>query len=460
MSWIQGGACRSHCVLTALAVTLVSGCAHYPHTPPLGPEPIGPGYSLQRLSGAEFVGDGLFVILTLSGGGTRAAALAHGVLLEMARWKRPGQAGTLLDEVDLISSVSGGSFAAAHFALHGASGLEDFSKRFLYRNAEWALAWRMALFGSKLIFSPYYSRADLVADYWKDKVFGKATFGDLLPRPFLLINATEAALGTQFSFVQEQFSPLCADLLRFPVYRAVTASSAFPGAINPVTLEKDRACDYSPPDWAVQAAEGPVDMYESDWAGSLRVHAGSGVRYVHLLDGGVSDNLGLRPIVAALDSAHADWSLRDFVDASPSNRVLVIVVDAQTRVDRGLFQRPTAPAATYVLDFVGSYPMARYTRQTLAALERVADLRNRSGIRVYTPIVAFREIRDPEVRTAYEQINTSLHLPRPVVDRLSLAGSLILQGSAEFRRFVEELGFQRTLDPRPQLPPEPPGTGR
>lgn len=57
------------------------------------------------------------VVLAFSGGGTRAAALAYGVLeaLRDTRITLDGESQRLLDEVDLISSVSGGSFTAAYF---------------------------------------------------------------------------------------------------------------------------------------------------------------------------------------------------------------------------------------------------------------------------------------------------------------------------------------------------------
>ena len=45
----------------------------------------------------------------------------------------------LLDEVDTISGVSGGSFPAAYFGLYGDRIFEDFEERFLYRNVQGAL---------------------------------------------------------------------------------------------------------------------------------------------------------------------------------------------------------------------------------------------------------------------------------------------------------------------------------
>jgi NTE family protein len=61
------------------------------------------------------------LILAFSGGGTRAAAFAYGVLEELAATPvvLGGRPRRLLDEVDLISAVSGGSFTAAYYGLYG-----------------------------------------------------------------------------------------------------------------------------------------------------------------------------------------------------------------------------------------------------------------------------------------------------------------------------------------------------
>src|SRR5438093_1184298 len=97
-----------------LLALLLAGCAHYPVNAPLTHATTETGYRFTNLSHTNN-SDSLFVILAFSGGGTRAAALSYGVLEELAKtqiiWE--GKRGRLLDEVDLISSVSAGSFSPA-----------------------------------------------------------------------------------------------------------------------------------------------------------------------------------------------------------------------------------------------------------------------------------------------------------------------------------------------------------
>src|SRR5690348_6582103 len=75
-------------------------------------------------------------IMSFSGGGTRAAALADGALRALAATEVPSTADRvpLASQIDVISSVPGGSVTAAYFALTGIDGLHDFEQNFLFSN--------------------------------------------------------------------------------------------------------------------------------------------------------------------------------------------------------------------------------------------------------------------------------------------------------------------------------------
>src|ERR1051325_5119889 len=72
----------------------------------------GGGYRLTTLSGAGDVGT--VVAATFSGGGKRSSAFSYGILKGMRDYELAvdGRRTTLLRELDLISSVSGGTFTA------------------------------------------------------------------------------------------------------------------------------------------------------------------------------------------------------------------------------------------------------------------------------------------------------------------------------------------------------------
>ena len=65
--------------------------------------------------------DDMRIYLSFSGGGTRAAAFSYGVMKELRDTlvSIDNKERTLLSEVDIISSVSGGSFTSAYYGLYG-----------------------------------------------------------------------------------------------------------------------------------------------------------------------------------------------------------------------------------------------------------------------------------------------------------------------------------------------------
>src|SRR5207249_11917910 len=146
--------------------------------------------------------DELFVCLSFSGGGTRAAAFAYGVLkaLRGIRIDNNGL-GAFLDEVDCVSGISGGSFAAAAYVLWTRKFFDEFPDKFLKLNVQGMLVRSVANPVNLVrLMSPYFSRIDLAAELYDRLLFDNATFAALDPgkRPFLIVNATNMANGAGF----------------------------------------------------------------------------------------------------------------------------------------------------------------------------------------------------------------------------------------------------------------------
>jgi predicted acylesterase/phospholipase RssA len=192
--------------LALAAAPFLAGCFTYPVNPALTRYEPTAGYRFCNRSMGPGNSDRNFVIVTLSGGGTRAAAFAYGALRQLEETPVGHSGFSLLDEVDVISSVSGGSFAAGYYGAHGKEAfLRSFPDDVLYRKIERDLILRLACpwFWPRLL-SPWYGRSDLADGYYDRHIFRGASFRDLpVQRPLIQLNATDISLGASFAFVQD-----------------------------------------------------------------------------------------------------------------------------------------------------------------------------------------------------------------------------------------------------------------
>jgi NTE family protein len=207
-----------------LCATVISGCAstHYPVNPALEKIDAGVGYRGQRFFELDKT-DNFFFSISFSGGGTRAAALGYGVLEALRdtpiTWA--GKSQRLIDQIDLMSGVSGGSMLAVAFALDGVAGMPRFEQNFLHAPLQSELVsamvspqtlWRLT--------SPRFGRSEVLAELLDEKLYRGATFADLSvnrKKPFVVVSASDMATGGRFEFNQDTFDYLCADLDGVPL---------------------------------------------------------------------------------------------------------------------------------------------------------------------------------------------------------------------------------------------------
>lgn len=245
--------------------------------------------------------DGFFVGLAISGGGSRSANFAAACMFELQ------QLG-ILPAVDCISAVSAGSVPAAYYCLNDADwNWQNVRKKMMHPFATDILLVVIQPWNLIVQLMTSWDRTDVLADSFQRNLYSRdgkpLTFSDLLPkRPRLLINATDLQTGRRFVFCNESFDGIHTDLGRYPLSHAVAASSAVPGLLHHVTLR-----DFS--------SEQP--------------------RYVHVLDGGIIDNLG----VSSLVEVYIDQVKREKEAGRPDpypNGMILLVIDAHTTVDNKL----------------------------------------------------------------------------------------------------------------------------
>ncbi|MCP3870191.1 MAG: patatin-like phospholipase family protein [Gammaproteobacteria bacterium] len=262
----------------------------------------------------------IVLILAFSGGGTRASALAYGVMegLRDTVVTIGGEQFRVLDGVEAISSVSGGSFTSAYYGLYGDRLFEDFEKDFLRRNVERSLI--LGMLNPLEWFSPS-GRTEMAVRFYDKILFDGATFADLGRKggPLLLINASDLGYGVRFSFIQEYFNLLCSDIGSFPVVRAVTASSAVPVLFEPVVLENYQECKSTKPEWLVKAEQRAVGhpLLEQAVDGLHSYYKRDKRHYAHFVDGGITDNLGLRAITEVTEVSGGIAALLKKIDRVP-----------------------------------------------------------------------------------------------------------------------------------------------
>ena len=131
--------------LALVACACLAGCAIRPITPALDHAVPGGGYRWNPAIEVPGNDPQTLLVLTFSGGGTRAAAFAFGVLEELRRTPIAASTATrtALDEVDLVTGTSGGSFTALAYALYGTKLFDMYQEAFLKRNVEGALLERL-----------------------------------------------------------------------------------------------------------------------------------------------------------------------------------------------------------------------------------------------------------------------------------------------------------------------------
>ena len=437
-----------------LVLWLLAGCTSYGvvQNQPISRLEPDSGYSLQGFVARQrSLSSDLSLVLAFSGGGTRAAALSYGVLLELrdTRVVIDGKPQRLLDAVGVISSVSGGSFTSAYYGLYGERIFEDFEERFLRRDIEGALV--RGLLNPARWFSSH-GRTEMAVDYYRQVLFGDATFADLMrpDAPLVLINTSDLGHGVRFTFVQEYFNLLCSDLSSFPLARAVTASSAVPVVFDPVVVENYAGCSKGLPSWLEAARERqPADanlrMVIDDDAsyGDKSAH-----RYAHFVDGGITDNLGLR---ALLETIEVIGGAREYVTQlgmQPPRRIAVISVNAAADPRQGIDASRLQPTIEQTLNAVTNIQLQRYNTDTLQqmqqSLQRWAKVLStpERPVQGYFIRLSFEDVADLPLGRFLNEIPTSLALSGEQVDRLILAGRELLRNNVQFRALVAGLDGQ------------------
>jgi NTE family protein len=352
-------------LLAAFHLASVSGCAIVQYGTHANEGPVltspSPTRATTKISSSDLK-NGTFIGIAMSGGGSRAANFSAAALLQL-------ESLGILQQATALSSVSGSSLTAAYYGLFSEDKTHHWNpqqvRERLVKNFElewfwrWFLPWNIGRY-----WFTGFDRSDIMADVFDHNLFEDKTFGQM-PKttPKILINATSLTdNGASYLFTDEAFNKIGSGLDKYAVSRAVMASGAFPGAFHNVTLR-----DYTQPK-----------------------------QYVHLFDGGPSDNLGInslrkiaRDLYLGPESAHP-------------KKCLVLIIDAYTLGWN--LSREASDTRKAITDFVIDTNALEASSVLLALrrdrlLEEMGiSLDENTALDVYERFHLFAEADDPELK--------------------------------------------------------------
>jgi NTE family protein len=352
-------------MLAAFHLASVSGCAIVQYGTHANEGPVltspAPTRATTKISSSDLK-NGTFIGIGMSGGGSRAANFSAAALLQL-------ESLGILQQATALSSVSGSSLTAAYYGLFSEDKTHHWNpeqiRERLAKNFElewfwrWFLPWNIGRY-----WFTGFDRSDIMADVFDHNLFEDKTFGQMPnTTPKILINATSLTdNGASYLFTDEAFNKIGSRLDKYTVSRAVMASGAFPGAFHNVTLR-----DYTQPK-----------------------------QYVHLFDGGPSDNLGIN----SLRKVARDLYLGP--ESEHPKKCLVLIVDAYTQGWNLSREDPDTRKA--ITDFVIDTNALEASSVLLALrrdrlLEEMGiSLDENTALDVYQPFNLFAEADDPELK--------------------------------------------------------------
>jgi len=430
-----------------ILIFLVSSCTSYGiiHNIPKNYTVTAVPYSVKTWATNKQAEDFIF-ILAFSGGGTRAAAMAYGVLLELRDTiiVTDGKRERLLDKVSHISSVSGGSFTAAYYGLHGDKIFDTFEREFLRKDIESDLTMSLLRpshwFGSK-------GRTERAVDYYNDVLFHDAVFADMMQpdRPMIIINASDLAYGVRFSFIQDYFNLLCSDLRSFPVARAVAASSAVPVVFNPVVIENYDGCNNNQWDLYANELEKQDEEFSQMLTGLRSYRDKENRKYIHFVDGGITDNLGLRAITDIVAISGGPDAMIDEIHRKTPSHVVILSVNASTEHKSDMDTTTEQPS---VLDAMNAVTDVQLHRYNAATVDKMKKNLNEWTTKISTPEypitatfiqLSFTDISQPHVRLFLNKIPTSFSLTNEQVGTLIVSARSMLRAHPEFQQLLADI---------------------
>jgi NTE family protein len=246
------------------------------------------------------------------------------------------------------------------------------------------------------------------------------------------------------------------------------------------------SCGYRiPPELARFATEADPPRPAARMLGRINelqeFNDGAANPYLHLVDGGISDNLGLRSVLDLVQSLEALHEAGIPTPLDHVRRIVVIVVNSLSEPTTDWNKREEPPGLLDTLIQASGVPIDRYSGELVEQLKDIAArwkmlrlirdsavFTNNAGAAakyvnnapladLFAVDVSFPALKDKAEREYLNQLPTSFVLSDEAVDRLRAAAATIILNSPDFQGLLKSTGAHvvpplpaKTSDPAPR----------
>src|SRR5262249_55002338 len=175
-------------------------------------------------------------------------------------------------------------------------------------------------------------------------------------------------------------------------------------------------------------------------ARALQSYADPSRPYIHVFDGGLSENLGLAEVLRAFEIQKVAPDESVLPALHRARKIVVIAVNALRFPEVDWDQHDAAPDTDTLTDQMWSIPVDRITLDGVEQVHEKLDAwqAEGSGRRAYFAQVTFDNLKDAE-RRYFNQVKTRLQLPREQVDKVREVAGRLLREAPAFQRLLSDL---------------------
>jgi len=221
-----------------------------------------------------------------------------------------------------------------------------------------------------------------------------------------------------------------------------------PVVFSPLTLNNNSGnCGYRVPERFQAATDHAVDSLQQKTRHEMlynRYYADSKARpFLHLVDGGLTDNLGLRSLLETQE-IYPNSSLQAMLEAKNISRVIIVSVNAQNQISETISQKAAIPTFREMINATIDVPIARASQESLRQFRAMVDTWNAAQkdaekpIRMHFVSLSLHDLPQSKLRVRALNIPTTYYLPRESINDLKEAAAILVKQSPEFQQLLQE----------------------